>query len=41
LVLKEPLYLDQNDGKVIAGSIALLLSIEAVKYAIDRWIKKK
>lgn len=41
LVYKEPLYLDQNDGKVIGLSIALLLSIEGVKYGFEKWIKSK
>lgn len=41
LVMKEPLYLDQNDGKVIGLSLSLLLAIEAVKYAFDKWIKNR
>ena len=41
LVGKEPLYLDQNDGYVMFGCIGLLLSIEGVKLAVDKWLVKK
>ncbi len=37
----EPIYLDGNDGWVIGGAIALLLSIEGVKAAIDKWVTIK
>lgn len=41
IVKSEPIYLDTNDGWVIGGSIALLLSIEAVKRVVDSWAIKK
>lgn len=37
----QPVYLDTNDGYIIGGAIALLISIEAVKAAIDKWVNKK
>lgn len=37
----DPVYLDKNDGYLIIGSIALILSIEAIKRAIDYYVKKK
>ena len=36
-----PVYLDKNDGYIIIGAIALLLSIEAVKAAVEKWINIK
>lgn len=36
-----PVYLDTNDGYVIIGAIALLISIEAVKAAVDSWVNRK
>tara|TARA_R110002050_G_scaffold155055_2_gene283061 strand:+ start:6196 stop:6483 length:288 start_codon:yes stop_codon:yes gene_type:complete len=41
VINKEPLYLDSNDGWVMLGSISLLLAIEGVKMAVDRWVNSK
>lgn len=41
VIEKERLTLDQNDGYVMGGCLSLILSIEAVKYAFDKWIAKK
>ncbi|HET8735180.1 MAG TPA: hypothetical protein VFM69_01145 [Pricia sp.] len=38
---KEPLYLDTNDGYIMIGCIGLLLAIEAVKTATEKWLSKK
>lgn len=37
----DPVFLDTNDGYIIMGAIALLISIEAVKAAVDKWINSK
>ena len=36
-----PVYLDVNDGYVIGFSVALLISIEAIKKAVDSYINNK
>lgn len=36
-----PVYLDVNDGYIIGFSIALLISIEAVKKFVDSYINNK
>lgn len=36
-----PVYLDTNDGYIIGGAIALLLSIEGIKSAVDAYVAKK
>jgi hypothetical protein len=36
-----PIHLDSNDGWIIGGCLALLLAIEAVKMAVERWANKK
>lgn len=41
LIQHKPVYLDANDGKVIIGCIAMLLAIEAVKLAVEKWVSKK
>ncbi len=41
LISKERVVLDQNDGYVIAVCMALLLAIEAVKAATEKWLSKK
>jgi uncharacterized membrane protein YphA (DoxX/SURF4 family) len=40
-VQAKPVYLDTNDGYIIIGAIALLISIEAVKAAVDKWVNSK
>ena len=37
----EPLYLDKNDGYVVAVCFTVLLSIDIIKKAIDKYIAKK
>jgi hypothetical protein len=37
----EPIHLDSNDGWILGGCLALLLAIEAVKMAVERWANKK
>lgn len=40
LVQKERVILDQNDGYVLLGCIALLLAIEGVKAFVVRFLKR-
>lgn len=40
-VKAQPVYLDTNDGYIIAGAVALLISVEAVKAAVDKWANNK
>lgn len=37
----KPVYLDVNDGYIIGFSIALLISIEAIKKGVDTYVNKK
>jgi len=39
LINKEPIYLDKNDGYILLGCIALLLTIEAVRAFIQKILK--
>lgn len=41
VISKEPLYLDTNDGWVMGICMALLLAIEAVKAASEKWLNSK
>jgi len=41
LVEKERLYLDENDGYVIIGSIAIYLAVEAVRGLVLAFAKSK
>ena len=36
-----PVYLDTNDGYIIGFSVALLISIQAIKTAVDSYVKNK
>ncbi len=36
----DPVFLDKNDGYIIGFSVALLISIEVVKMAIDKYVNK-
>ena len=36
-----PVFLDKNDGYIIGFSVALLISIEAIKMAVDKYVQKK
>lgn len=36
-----PVYLDTNDGYIIGFSVALLISIEAIKAGVDSYVKSK
>lgn len=38
---REPVYLDKNDGWIMLGCLALLLAIEAVKMAVDKWVSNR
>lgn len=40
IVAKEPLYLDQNDGYIMIGCIAMLLAIEAVRAFVKSKLSK-
>lgn len=40
VVLKEPLYLDKNDGYIMIGCMALLLAIEGVRAFVKSKLKK-
>lgn len=37
----ERVVLDTNDGYIMMGCIGLLLAVEAVKLAYEKWITKK
>lgn len=41
LVNSEKVVMDRTDGWVLLGAIALILSVEGVKYAVDQYIKRK
>jgi hypothetical protein len=41
VVANAPIHLDMNDGWIIGGCLAILLAIEAVKMAVERWANKK
>ena len=38
---QERVILDKNDGWVMIGCFALLLAIEGVKMAVDKWLSSK
>lgn len=38
---QEKVFLDKNDGWVMIGCLSLLLAIEGVKMAVDKWLKNK
>jgi hypothetical protein len=41
VVDNSPIHLDGNDGWIMGGCLSLLLAIEGVKMAVERWINKK
>lgn len=41
VINQERLHLDTNDGYIMMSCIALLLGIEAVKMAVDKWVSKQ
>lgn len=40
-VKSEPIYLDSNDGYVIGGCVVVLLCIEVIKTAVNKYMNKK
>lgn len=40
LIQNKPIYLDHNDGYIIGSCFVVLLSINAVKNAIDKFLNK-
>lgn len=40
VVLREPLFLDKNDGYIMIGCIAMLLAIEAVRAFVKTKLEK-